>query len=153
MGDGNGKYQNDEMCFSIETVDRVHAMDEKLSMLHPMLMAEIPKMQLLLSTMATSMNVMSAAALSMATTNDKAEARYERMDLRLQEVNDRASGKGMMPITSHYMTMFGTVLIAVLVILYVNKQTLDASLTSIKISGEKIQQTVKEEVQKIEVNK
>lgn len=146
----NERYEKEEICFSIETIDRIHSMDVKLSELYPVLMAEIPKMQMLLSTITTAQNSMAMAAASMASTNEKAERRYEKMEERLQEANDKASGKGQIPIMSHYITLGGTVLIAILVILYVNKQTLDATLTSVKISGQETQKAIKEELQRHE---
>lgn len=147
MTDINGKYSKEEIAFSVETIERVYNMDEKLSALYPILMVEIPKMQMLLSTIANAQSSMALAAASMANTNEKAELRFEKMEGRLQAANDKAAGKGQIPIISHYLILGSSVLIAVLVILYVNRQTLNATLTSIKIDNEKTHELIKEDIQ------
>lgn len=144
---GDNNRSREECCFSPETIDRIHSIDEKFEKLFPLLLSDIPQMKLLLSTVASAQTAMATAASSMAETNRKAELRYEKLEDRLQNANDRASGKGQIPIVSHYLILGGTVLISVLIVLWVNKQTLDATLSSIKIGQDKTQKLLEKEVE------
>lgn len=126
-------------CVSSETINLIYAMDQRLDAMHPLLTTEIPQMKAVLNTVAEAQKTMAYAASSMAATNEKAEQRYARLEDRLQDCNERASGKGQIPIMSHYIVLGGTVLISVLIVLYVNRQTMDATLTSIKVGQEKIE--------------
>jgi len=113
----------------------VHRIDKKVTAMYPVIMQEIPKMNVMIQTAVNAQHQMAAAADRMATTHEKAEIRFGILENRLQEANDRASGKNQMPIWSHYLVLGGTILITVLIILYVTQQTIDATLTSIKINN------------------
>lgn len=128
--------EKQELLLSPETIDRVYSIHEILQKIYPVVETEIPQMKILLTSITSAQNAMAAAASSMAATAEKAELRYTRMEDKLQNANDRAAGKGQIPILSHYLILGGTVLITVLVVLYVHKQTIDASLTSIKVQNQ-----------------
>lgn len=130
----NGK---EELLLSPETIDRIYDMHEMLREAQPILNTEIPQMKILLSTISNALTTMSSAAASMADTNQKAEDRFSRMEDRLQSANDRASGKNQIPLISHYIALAGSLFITVLILLYVHNQSLDATLTSIKVNGTK----------------
>lgn len=132
----NGR--KEELLLSPETIDRIYNMDEVLRTIEPLLKTEIPQMKILLSSTASAVQAVAAAATSIAATAEKAELRYQKMEDKLQHVNDKAAGKGQIPILSHYLILGGTVLITVLVVLYVHKQTIDASLTSIKVQSQPV---------------
>lgn len=129
-----GRNGKEELLMSPETIDRIRTMHEMFEEVYPSIQ-EIPRMNVLLSTIAAAQTSMSMAASSMAETNKKAEDRYARLEDKLQDANDRASGKFQIPIISHYLILGGTVLITVLVVLYVHNQSLDASLTSVKVGN------------------
>lgn len=126
----NGK---EEILLSPETIERIYDMHELLREVQPLLQVEIPQMKMLLSTIASAQTTMASAAVSMADTNQKAEDRFSRMEDRLQSANDRASGKGQIPLMSHLIILGSSVFITILVVLYVHRQTVDATLTSIKV--------------------
>lgn len=126
----------EELLLSPETIDRIYSIHELLQKIDPVIKTEIPQMKILLTSTASAVNAVAAAATSIAATAEKAELRYQKMEDRLQAVNDKAAGKGQIPILSHYLILGGTVLITVLVVLYVHKQTIDASLTSIKVQSQ-----------------
>jgi hypothetical protein len=87
----------------------------------------------LLSTMASAQSIMSSAATSMASTQAKAEARYEKLEDRLQEANDKAAGRGQIPIITHLIIMVTTVLITILFVLSFTNQTLEGTTSSVKV--------------------
>lgn len=121
----------------------IHA---RIKEMHPIITTEVPRMQLLLERITTAQDNMSAAATRMAETNERAELRFSKLEDRLQSANDKASGKGQIPLISHYLILGSMVLIAILVVLYVNKQTIDATLTSIKVGQEKTEKVIKQEL-------
>jgi len=128
----NGQLKEDLML-SPETIDRIYNMHEILQAIEPVITVGIPQMTTLLSSVVTAQSTIAVAAESMAATSRKAENRYEKLEGRLQSANDRAAGRGQIPLLSHYIVLVGTVLTALLIVLYVNKQTIEASLTSVKI--------------------
>lgn len=135
--EGDKVTEKEELLMSPETIERIYDIHALLKNIHPVVMTELPQMKILLSTIANAQTAMATAANSMAATAEKAEQRYMRLEDRLQNANDKASGKGQIPIISHYLVLGGTVLITVLVVLYVHKQTIDASLTSIRVEGQR----------------
>lgn len=133
MGGENGK---EELLLSPESIERLYDMHQLLSDIHPIVRAEIPQMKILLSTISNALDTISNAAKSMAETNQKSEERFSRMEDRLQSANDRAAGRAQIPLTSHLLILGSTVFITILVVLYVHRQTVDATLTSIKVQHE-----------------
>lgn len=119
----------------------------KVKEMYPVVIKDVPRLQMLLERIATAQDTMSAAAARMANTHELAEQRYSKLEDRLQNVNDKAAGKGQIPLTSHYLILGSMVLLAVLVVLYVNQQTIDATLTSIKVGQEKTEKVIKRELE------
>lgn len=118
-------------CKSCEDIVEIKKM---LDDIHPVILESVPQMYTLMTSVATAQHAMASAATSMATTNAKAEARYEKLEERLQEANERAAGKGQVPLMSHYLTVAVVSLIAILTVLYGNRQALEATPTSVKIN-------------------
>lgn len=121
---------------------------KKVNEMHPVLMVELPRMQVLIERIAIAQNNMSDAAIRMSITHEHAEKRFSKLEDRLQEANDKASGKGQIPLLSHYLVVGSMILVVVLVVLYVNKQTMDATLTSISVGNAKTQHLIEEELKK-----
>lgn len=119
---------------------------KKVEDMHPIITMELPRMQVILERITTAQNTMSSAADRMATTHEHAEKRFSKLEDRLQIANDKASGKGQIPLVSHYLILGSMVGIAVLVVLYVNQQTIDATLTSISIGQEQAQKNIMSEI-------
>jgi hypothetical protein len=119
---------------------------KKVEDMHPIITVELPRMQVILERITTAQNTMSSAADRMAATHEHAEKRFSKLEDRLQIANDKASGKGQIPLVSHYLILGSMVGIAVLVVLYVNQQTIDATLTSISIGQEQVQKNIMSEI-------
>lgn len=152
MTDENGKLRSD-IIVSAETVEIIYTIHELLKEMRPTILSEVPKMVQLMSTVAAAQTAMSAAATTMAATHEKAEKRFEKLENKLQDCNNKVAGDGRMPITSHYMVLGGTVLITILTVLYVNKQSLDATLTSLKIGQKEVQKEIINRIdEKLETN-
>lgn len=83
---------------------------------------------------ADSQKSMAISAGIMANTNAKAEARYEKLEVMLQDANQRASGKNQMPISSHLIIVATILLSMLLVISYTTKQTVEGTINSLKIT-------------------
>ena len=130
--EGNGGLER-EVLLSPESIERIYDIHTLLKRLEPVVQ-EIPKISLLMQTVSTAQTTMAAAAVSMASTLERAEKRYEKLEQRLEDVTDKAMGKGQVPLLSHYMTLVSAVMVTVLVVLYAQRQQLDASLTSIKVN-------------------
>lgn len=142
MTNGNGE-DKEELYMSPETIGLIQDLHHTFKTEIEPFVKLIPGMNMLLTSIATAQQTMAAAATNMALTNDKAEKRYAR-------ISDRADGKGMMTITSHYLVVGGLVLIMVLLVLWVTRQNIDANLTSLRVTQEQTKQIIKEEVQKLE---
>ncbi len=125
---------DNEIPYDDDLGKAVHRIDKKVTAMYPVIMTEIPKMNVMMQTAVNAQHQMAAAADRMASTHEKAEVRFGILETRLQEANDKAAGKNQMPIWSHYLVLGGTILMTVLIILYVTQQTIDATLTSIKIN-------------------
>jgi hypothetical protein len=125
--------ESKELLLSPDTIERIYDIHVLMRQFEPAVQ-EIPKINLLLQNIANAQSTMALAAASMAKSIEKGEERYQKLEDRLQEVNDRASGKGQIPLLSHYATLISAVMVTILVVLYVHKQQLDASLTSVKVS-------------------
>lgn len=93
----------------------------------------IDSSHLLISSISESQKSMASSAKSMALTNATADVRYAKLQDMLQEVNDRAAGKNQIPITSHLLILATTVLITLLMVTYVTKQTVEGTLSSLKV--------------------
>lgn len=145
--DDNNGHLKEELLLSPETIDKVYDIHEWLSEIKPIVLTEIPQMHVLLSSITASQQTMAAAAASMASTNEKAEERYARLEDRLQSANDRASGRAQIPLVSHYLILGGTILCAILVVLYFTKQTIDASLTTLKVGQDKNLQLMEQKIE------
>jgi hypothetical protein len=121
-----------------EAVEKtLRRIDRKVADMYPVVMTEIPKMNVMIQTAVNAQALMSAAADRMATTHAEAEVRFGKLEERLQEANDKAAGKNMMPIMSHYLVLGGTILILTLLVLYATQQTIEATLTSIEVRKER----------------
>lgn len=120
---------------------------KKVEDMHPVITVELSRMQVILERITAAQNTMSSAADRMAATHEHAEKRFSKLEDRLQVANDKASGKGQIPLVSHYLILGSMVGIAVLVVLYVNQQTIDATLTSISVGQEKTERIIKNELE------
>lgn len=123
----------EETELASDVIGIIYRIDKKVNAMYPVVMTEVPKMQVIMKTVADAQTLIAASADRMATTNEKAESRYSRLEDRLEAAHEKAAGKGQMPIVSHYLILGGTILISVLIVLYVNQQTINATLTSIEV--------------------
>lgn len=81
----------------------------------------------------TAQDRMCLAVEQLSKISESAEERYRRMEDKLQEANDKAAGKAQIPLTSHFIILVSAVLIIFLGVLYVTKQTIKATVTSIEV--------------------
>lgn len=88
----------------------------------------------MLKQIADAQTSMAESAKIIAKSTDNIEKRYTRLEDRLQEAYDKASGKDQMPIKSHYMILGGTIFVSILIVIAATQYTLDATLTSVKVS-------------------
>jgi hypothetical protein len=93
----------------------------------------INDMHTMVAGISEAQKSMAVSAGIMATTNAKAETRYEKLENMLEGANERASGKGQMPISSHLIIVATILLSMLLVISYTTKQTVEGTINSLKI--------------------
>lgn len=84
-----------------------------------------------------SMDKMCQAIETLARTHTAAEKRYADLEDRLYNCHDQVIGKGQIPLVSHYIILCSMVGLALLVVLYVNQQSIEATLTSVTVSHKK----------------
>lgn len=123
VNEKNGHFHGCEL--STEILDKINDMHSIVGTSHH-----------LLNSIAAAQSTMAAAANSMANTNSVAEQRYAKLEDRLQEANDRASGKSQIPIISHLLILGTTVLVTLVLVLYATNRTIDATFTSLKVKQE-----------------
>lgn len=121
MGDENGLIKGD-CAFSTHLITKINDMHTLVDNSHRFL-----------SNIVSAQNSMAESAHKMAVVNEHADIRYAKLEDRLQEAYDKASGKSQIPIISHLLILGTTVLVTLVLVLYVTQTTLDATLTSVKV--------------------